>query len=108
MNPDNLFVTLEGGGPDRVPYAVLKPPLQVFAKLQIISIKDKPPIPVRHRLRELLRDFRPCLAVDRLLLGTIGRVYGVATHPPAILPLRYASLAVASTLRHYLTPLPSS
>jgi hypothetical protein len=39
VNPDYLLVTLEGGGTDRIPYAVVEPPLQVFAQLQVVGVE---------------------------------------------------------------------
>src|SRR5688572_10988104 len=76
------------------------PPLEVSFQSFVVAIKDESSDPVRDGLRELLRHFLACSAVDVLPLRSLHGVHRVPGHPTAVSALRYGALTVASLLAH--------
>ena len=104
MEPDDIGVILErrlfyGAAQDFV-----DPPPEVSFQRFVVAIKDESSDPVRDGLRELLRHFLACSAVDVLPLRAFGRLHCIPGHPPAVIALRYRSLSVASLLAHPSVP----
>ncbi|CAA9449712.1 MAG: hypothetical protein AVDCRST_MAG14-763 [uncultured Rubrobacteraceae bacterium] len=61
MNAYQLGITIEGNGLHAATHRVREPAVQILAELLVVRVEDEPAVPVRHRLRELLRDLASCI-----------------------------------------------
>src|SRR5215207_5437466 len=100
VDPHGYLVTVVGALPHGAAHGARKPGVQVLLDCHVLVVEDEPLVPVRHRSGQLLRHFRPRLAVDSLLLRAVRCVDRVAAHPPAVFALADASFVIAAPFRH--------
>src|ERR687894_487496 len=101
VNPHQPLVALEGNGLDIAPHRIIQPTSKILADRLIIRVKNESTVADGHRLRELLRYFRPRLAVQYLTLRPCGGLGRVPRFPASVPAAADRPLVVAASFSHY-------